>query len=96
VLPGGLEPPPPASEAGILSSRPWEQIAFRAADGQADGMTMHVCRERAQEDSNPHLRIRNPVSCPLDHGHLAMGTWYPLDVLTVRPPASQAGALPLS
>lgn len=26
--------------------------------------------KRAQEDSNPHLRIRNPVSCPLDHRHL--------------------------
>src|ERR1700758_4941193 len=24
VLPGGLEPPPPAPEAGVLSPRPWE------------------------------------------------------------------------
>lgn len=25
---------------------------------------------RAQEDSNPHRRIRSPVPCPLDHGRL--------------------------
>jgi hypothetical protein len=38
-------------------------------------MTIYVDCERAQEDSNPHFRIRNPVSCPLDHGHLNDGYW---------------------
>lgn len=48
--------------------------------------------ERAQEDSNPYLEIRNLVSLIL----WTMGAWYPLIVLTDRPLPCHGSALPLS